>query len=43
MNVVVAGGAGYIGSHTVKQLKQAGHSPVIYDNLSRGHKVVGET
>src|SRR2546423_1686465 len=42
MNVLVAGGAGYIGSHTVKRLKEAGHSPVIYDNLSRGHKVVAE-
>src|ERR1700742_917821 len=38
MNVLVAGGAGYIGSHTVKRLKEAGHAPVIYDNLSRGHK-----
>ncbi|MGA2497715.1 MAG: UDP-glucose 4-epimerase GalE [Tepidisphaeraceae bacterium] len=38
MNVLVAGGAGYIGSHTVKRLKQAGHNPVIYDNLSRGHQ-----
>jgi UDP-glucose 4-epimerase len=42
MNVLVAGGAGYIGSHTVKRLKEAGHNPVIYDNLSRGHKVVAE-
>src|SRR5438045_4433897 len=42
MNVLVAGGAGYIGSHTVKRLKEAGHTPVIYDNLSRGHKVVAE-
>src|SRR5215204_3733374 len=40
MNVLVAGGAGYIGSHTVKRLKEAGHSPVIYDNLSRGHRTV---
>lgn len=40
MNVLVAGGAGYIGSHTVKQLKAAGHNPVIYDNVSRGHKEV---
>jgi UDP-glucose 4-epimerase len=37
MNVLVAGGAGYIGSHTVKRLKESGHNPVIYDNLSRGH------
>ena len=40
MNVLVAGGAGYIGSHTIKRLKEAGHSPVIYDNVSRGHKQV---
>jgi UDP-glucose 4-epimerase len=42
MNVLVAGGAGYIGSHTVKRLKESGHSPVIYDNLSRGHRQVVE-
>jgi UDP-glucose 4-epimerase len=40
MNVLVAGGAGYIGSHTVKRLKETGHHPVIYDNLSRGHRTV---
>ena len=38
MNVLVAGGAGYIGSHTVKQLAAAGHQPVVYDNLSRGNQ-----
>ena len=38
MNVLVAGGAGYIGSHTVKRLKAAGHTVVVYDDLSRGHK-----
>jgi UDP-glucose 4-epimerase len=42
MNVLVAGGAGYIGSHTVKRLREAGHNPVIYDNLSRGHREVIE-
>lgn len=42
MNVLVAGGAGYIGSHTVKRLKDSGHSPVIYDNLSRGHGIVAD-
>jgi len=42
MNVLVAGGAGYIGSHTVKRLKEAGHAPVIYDNLSRGHRAAVE-
>jgi UDP-glucose 4-epimerase len=40
MNVLVAGGAGYIGSHTVKKLKESGHTPVIYDNASRGHEAV---
>ncbi len=40
MNVLVAGGAGYIGSHTVKRLLAAGHTPVIYDNFERGHKAV---
>ena len=42
MNVLVAGGAGYIGSHTVKRLREAGHTPVIYDNVSRGHRAVVE-
>src|SRR5580765_102713 len=42
MNVLVAGGAGYIGSHTTKRLKEAGHSPVIYDNCSRGHREVAD-
>ena len=42
MNVLVAGGAGYIGSHTVKRLKETGHAPVIYDNASRGHRAVAE-
>lgn len=38
MNVLVTGGAGYIGSHTCKQLKKHGFTPITYDNLSRGHK-----
>src|SRR5438045_4627377 len=42
MNVLVAGGAGYIGSHTVKRLKESGHTPIIYDNASRGHKIVAK-
>ncbi len=37
MNVLVAGGAGYIGSHAVKQLIEAGHRVVAVDNLYRGH------
>jgi UDP-glucose-4-epimerase GalE len=36
--VLVTGGAGYIGSHAVKALRQAGHAVVIYDNLSAGHR-----
>ena len=35
--VLVAGGAGYIGSHTAKVLAQAGYEPVVYDDLSYGH------
>ena len=34
--VLVVGGAGYIGSHVVKALRDAGKSPVIFDNLSSG-------
>src|ERR1700739_854821 len=37
-SVLVTGGAGYIGSHACKALAQAGHIPVAYDNLSRGHR-----
>jgi UDP-glucose 4-epimerase len=37
MNVLVAGGAGYIGSHAAKQLVEAGHRVVVVDNLFRGH------
>ena len=36
--VLVTGGAGYIGSHAVKALVQAGHRVVVYDNLSAGHR-----
>jgi UDP-glucose-4-epimerase GalE len=36
--VLVTGGAGYIGSHTAKALRRAGHRIVIYDNLSAGHR-----
>lgn len=38
MRVLVTGGAGYIGSHTVLQLRESGHFTVVYDNLSTGHK-----
>jgi UDP-glucose-4-epimerase GalE len=36
--VLVTGGAGYIGSHTAKELARAGYRVVVYDNLSRGHR-----
>ena len=36
--VLVTGGAGYIGSHACKMLSRAGHHPVVFDNLSRGHR-----
>ncbi len=38
MNVLVVGGAGYIGSHCVRQLVLAGHRPVVLDNLVYGHR-----
>lgn len=37
MNVLVAGGAGYIGSHCVRQLIAAGHRPIVVDNMIYGH------
>lgn len=36
--VLVAGGAGYIGSHAAKALHAAGREPVVFDNLSKGHR-----
>lgn len=37
MNVLVVGGAGYIGSHTAHVLRDGGHRVIVYDNLSTGH------
>jgi UDP-glucose 4-epimerase len=37
-NILVAGGAGYIGSHTCLRLSEKGHTPIVYDNLSNGHE-----
>jgi UDP-glucose 4-epimerase len=37
MTVLVTGGAGYIGSHTVRKLSEKSYDVVILDNLSRGH------
>lgn len=36
-NILVTGAAGFIGSHVCKSLKQRGHTPIGYDDLSRGH------
>jgi UDP-glucose-4-epimerase GalE len=38
LNILVTGGAGYIGSHTCKALAAAGYRPVVLDNLSTGHR-----
>ncbi len=38
MKVLVVGGAGYIGSHCVRQLINAGHEPLVLDNFSYGHR-----
>lgn len=37
MNILLCGGAGYIGSHVARRLMQSGIPVVIYDNLSTGH------
>jgi len=38
MNILVTGGAGYIGSHVLKALLKEGHQVVTFDNLQKGHK-----
>jgi UDP-glucose 4-epimerase len=44
MRVLVCGGAGYIGSNMTAMLAAEGHEPVVFDNLSKGHKsAIGET
>jgi UDP-glucose-4-epimerase GalE len=37
MNILVCGGAGYIGAHMCKMLAKNGHAPIAFDNLSTGH------
>ncbi len=38
MRVLISGGAGYIGSITTRWLREAGHHPVVLDDLSTGHR-----
>ena len=38
MNILVTGGAGYIGSATAEALIKAGHSVTVYDSLVTGHR-----
>jgi UDP-glucose 4-epimerase len=38
MAILVVGGAGYIGSHTVRELIESGKDVIVYDNLSCGHE-----
>jgi UDP-glucose 4-epimerase len=38
MRILVTGGAGYIGSHTVRALLEAGHEPIVVDSLENGHR-----
>ena len=40
--VIVAGGAGYIGSHTIRELQNGGFKPVVLDNLVYGHRKIVE-
>jgi UDP-glucose 4-epimerase len=38
MNVLVCGGAGYVGSNMTALLAREGHEPIVFDNLSKGHQ-----
>lgn len=38
MNILVTGGAGYIGSVVAERLLESGHTPIIYDDMSKGHR-----
>ena len=38
MNILIVGGAGYIGAQMCKDLSKAGYQPIVLDNLSGGHQ-----
>jgi len=40
MRVLLTGGMGFIGSHTAVSLLEAGHEPILYDNLSNADRSV---
>ncbi len=41
MTILVTGGAGYVGSHTVRAMLEAGYQVVVADNLSTGFRAAG--
>ncbi len=43
MRILVCGGAGYIGSNMTALLAEAGHAPVVFDNLSKGHRAAARS
>jgi len=43
LKILLTGGAGYVGSHVLRQVLEAGHEPIVFDDLSNGHaEAVGD-